>query len=83
MILLIPNEPHVCFANRILYKAKAVFSMLGGWYHIQYVKDSRTHYIITRDLRPGEKAQYNMAASLIAGKDVYGKALYINHNYIA
>ena len=57
--------------------------MLGGWYNIQYAKDSKTHYIITRDLKQGEKAQYNMAASLVAGKDVYGNALYINHNFIA
>lgn len=76
------NTALVRVADERISKAKTLYKLLGGWYNIQYAKGSDDRMCITRDVEGNTELPYNIGASIVAGRPVYGTALYINHNLV-
>lgn len=76
------NPALVRVADERIRKARTLYKLLGGWYNIQYAKGSDDRLCITRDVKSDTKLPYNIGASIIMGRPVYGTALYINHNLV-
>lgn len=76
MILLIPNSKHKTLSRWSCANAGRVHDILGSWWTSIVVKNESV--ILVPEKNAGE---YNMQASLVAKRPVYGNAIWFKDIY--